>query len=54
MINSDELPTRHCYLEYADGKIEIVFLAPGSMDFTIIKKFTKKEADALRRKCNLL
>ncbi|MES2773912.1 MAG: hypothetical protein V4722_06995 [Bacteroidota bacterium] len=53
MINSNELPTNQCYLEYPDGSIALVTIIKPAMDFTVIHKLNKTEEAALRQKFNL-
>ena len=54
MINSKTLPEGQCYLEYANGNIQLVSIASGGRDFTLIKELTKKEEAIVRKKYNLL
>jgi hypothetical protein len=53
MINSRELPTGHCYLEFPDGKIELVSLAANASDFSVIRKLTNEESMLVRLKYQL-
>lgn len=53
MINSRELPLGQCYLEYPDGKITLVFLPEGSMDFLLIRELTLQESQQIRQKYHL-
>lgn len=50
MINSKELESNQCYLEYPDGKIQLVFLKNAAREFTIIRALSLAEAEALRKK----
>lgn len=52
MINADELPSDHCYLEYPDGTIKLVWLKAGARDFTVIRTLSSKEEQTLRKKYN--
>ena len=53
MINSNELPLGQCYLEYPDGKITLVFLPEGSMDFLLLRELTFEESHQIRQKYHL-
>ena len=53
MINSKELPSSQCYLEYPSGKITLVLLPEGSMEFVLIKELTLKESHQIRLKYHL-
>lgn len=53
MINSKQLPSNQCYLEYATGKIVLVSFTSGSHDFTVIRELTHQESTALRHKLQL-
>jgi len=52
MINSDELPTTECYLEYPDGHISLATLSASRRDFDIIRNLSAKETVILRKKYN--
>ena len=54
MINSKELPSDQCYLEYADGTIELVVLSRKDNDFKIITKISTEEGKVIRRQLKLL
>jgi hypothetical protein len=49
MINSRELLTNQCYLEYPDGKIKHV---KTERDFHVIKELSYLEAQAIRQRYN--
>ena len=53
MITSRDLPPRQCYLEYPDGKIELVELPIHAVNFKVIRILTENESGKLRKKCNL-
>jgi hypothetical protein len=53
MINSKELPSSQCYLEYPTGKITLVSLPEGSMDFILIRELTLQESSQIRQKFHL-
>ncbi len=53
MINSSELPSTQCYLEYPNGTINIVTICHKNYDFKVIKELTFEEANSLRKKYNL-
>lgn len=52
MINSDDLPTTECYLEYPDGHISLAKLSSSRRDFDIIRNLSPKEIAAIRKKYN--
>ena len=53
MINSKELPSHQCYLEYPDGAIRLVALAENKRDFSIIRELSPQESRRLRETFNL-
>jgi hypothetical protein len=53
LINSKDLPSNQCYLEYANGKIILASFSSGSHDFVIIRELTDQESMALRAKLEL-
>ena len=54
MINSEELPSSQCYLEYPDGSIKIVEANSQETDFKIIKELDFLNAEVLRRNLKLI
>jgi hypothetical protein len=48
MINSKELLSNQCYLEYPDGSIKLATLKKSSRDFDIIRVLNPVEADCIR------
>jgi hypothetical protein len=48
MINSPELPSYQCYIEYADGKITIEQINGSGNDFEAICELSPEEAAQLR------
>jgi hypothetical protein len=50
MINSRELESNQCYLEYPDGSILLVYLKKAAMDFTPIRTLSSSEEQSLRAK----
>lgn len=54
MVNSKKLPKGQCYLEYPDGHIELVSIAPNNRDFYIVRPFTKDESIIIRRQYHLV
>jgi len=54
MINSADLPAKQSYLEYSDGTINLVTIAPNERSFTTLRKLSNEEAHALRRQFNLV
>lgn len=53
MINSRDLETNQCYLEYPDGKIQLVFLKNAAKEFTVIRTLSSSEEQSLRKKHGL-
>ena len=54
MINSDELPSYQCYLEYPDGWIKIVEAYSIGSDFKIVGELDFLNAAVFRRKLKLI
>jgi hypothetical protein len=54
MINSKDLPSTQSYLEYPDSTISIVTVAPDSRSFVTVRKLSSSQAQAVRRRFNLL
>ena len=52
MINSKELPTDQCYLEFPDGSIKLVQLKNSAKDFTVLRTLSADEEQKIRRKYN--
>jgi len=50
MINSKDLESNQCYLEYPDGKILLVFLKNAAREFTLIRTLSLEEVEALRKR----
>jgi hypothetical protein len=50
MINSNDLESRKFYLEYPDGSIQLARLEKDAKEFTMIRKLSTAEAQALRAK----
>ena len=50
MINSKELPSNQCYLEYPDGSIQLVALYENKQDFEFIRELSPQESRQLRTK----
>jgi len=48
MINSRELTTNQCYLEYPNGLIKLVRIAKSTRDFDVIRELSQSEAQVLR------
>lgn len=53
MINSPELPSYQCYMEYADGKITIEQINESGNDFKAIRELSPEEAAQLRNDLGL-
>ena len=50
MINSKDLETNQCYLEYPDGMIQLVYLKNAAKEFTIIRTLSPTEEQSLRKR----
>lgn len=50
MINTKELATNQCYLEYPNGIIKLVTIAKSANGLDIIRELTATEAQHLRRR----
>jgi len=50
MINTKELPSTQCYLEYPDGRIKLATIAEDKSDFKILTEFTLLQSDRIRKK----
>jgi hypothetical protein len=48
MINSPDLPSHQCYMEYADGKITVEQINESGNDFTTVRVLNAKETRQLR------
>ena len=53
MINSKELSTNQCYLEYPNGIIKLVSFTSAARDFNVIRELSFAEANRLRQKHKL-
>ena len=53
MINSGKLPVDQCYLEFPDGRIQLVTLCRTRMDFEIVRELSAKEQTTLRKTLQL-
>jgi hydrogenase maturation factor HypF (carbamoyltransferase family) len=53
MINSKDLESNQCYLEYPDGSIQLVFLENAAKEFTMIRTLSPSEELALRSRFGL-
>lgn len=53
MIFSTDLPTRHAYLEYPEGKIVVVTVNKGEHDFTVVRELSGEENAMVRHALNL-
>lgn len=49
MINSNDLPVGHCWLEYPNGIIHLVTISKSRTDFQIVKVLSRKESATLRK-----
>ncbi|HEV3327466.1 MAG TPA: hypothetical protein VG052_17740 [Puia sp.] len=52
MINSKDLRSDQCYLEFPDGKIQLVYLKASAKEFTVIRTLSTEEEQSLRSKFN--
>lgn len=48
MINSPDLPSYQCYMEYADGKITIEQINESGNDFKVVRELSSGEVTKLR------
>ncbi len=48
MINSKDLITNQCYLEYPNGSIKLVSIKKDAREFNIIRELSESEAHSLR------
>jgi hypothetical protein len=48
MINSPDLPSYQCYMEYPDGKITIEQINESGHDFEAVRELSAEEAAQLR------
>lgn len=53
MINSKDLPSNMCYLEYPDGRMTLVSIQRDLKDFVFIRNLSQAESDKIRLKYNL-
>jgi len=53
MINSKDLPSTECYIEYPDGHISLASLSSSKRDFQVIKELSTAEAELIRKRYNL-
>jgi hypothetical protein len=52
MINSKELPSNQCYLEYPGGSIQLVAIAQSARDFTVIRELSYLKANSSGQSIN--
>lgn len=53
MINSSDLPSYQCYMEYADGKITIEQINESGNDFKTVRELSTREVAQLRNSLGL-
>ena len=53
MINTRELPSNQCYLEFPGGKIVLVTLSKSTREFTALRELSYDENIQLRKKFDL-
>jgi hypothetical protein len=54
MINTRDLPSDQCYMEYPDGSIVLVSLCKKISDFEIVTRFTPEEELNIRKELQLI
>jgi hypothetical protein len=54
MINSDDLPSHQCYLEYPDGSIKIAEVNSRDSEFRIIEELDFLNTENIKRKLKLI
>lgn len=54
MINSKDLPSKQCYLEFPDHSIQIVTVSADAHSFITIQILEPQEADLIRLKYSLI
>jgi hypothetical protein len=54
MINSPELTDDKCFLEYPDGRMEIVQLNQARTEFITVEILSPEKADEIRTRFNLI
>jgi hypothetical protein len=52
MINSKELLSNQCYLEYPNGVIKLVSFTKAARQFSVIRELSAMEANILRSRHN--
>lgn len=53
MINSRELPSGQCYLEYPSGSIVLATLSKTNQDFDVVRELGTTEIVSIRKKFGL-
>lgn len=53
LINTQELPSDQCYLEYPDGSIQRVTLSKSGMDFKVLDNLSSIESQLIRKQLKL-
>jgi len=53
MINAKELPGNQCYLEFPDGKIQLVTISANRADFVVLHELSSLENADVRKRYNL-
>lgn len=53
MINSRDLPSNQCYLEYPNGSIKLATISGNKREFTILKELSVTESHTIRHKYHL-
>lgn len=53
MINTNDLPSKQFYLEYADGHIKLAVIKEDKLDYKILAELTIMESDKIRKNIKL-
>jgi hypothetical protein len=53
MINAKELPSNQCYLEFPDGKIQLVTISSTGSDFFVLRELSRLENADVRSRYHL-
>lgn len=54
MINSRQLPSDQCFLEFPGGSIKVVTVSKKENEFVVVKELTDKEIQEVRKKYKLV
>jgi len=53
MINAKELPGNQCYLEFPDGRIQLVTISSSGTDFVLLRELSVSENADVRKRYQL-